>query len=158
MKNLSKLILTPLLLLISSQALADVSITLDKQPSRMLVFSSGGTSTTNFILTGLDLVDLPSSDKSGTITSIDYVSASFSDSAEETAELCFYRAYSLTTPLLCQRIIPNFSDTTTEFEGLSFSNGIAVRIVHKVPGSDTGSFYYAEPNRTESVTFNYTTD
>ncbi|MBQ4850529.1 hypothetical protein [Pseudoalteromonas sp. MMG012] len=141
----------------SGQALADdFTITKEKQPSRMLVLSSaGGLSSELFSVLHMDLRDIPYKSKTGTITGISYVSASFSDSATETAELCFFRAYT-STPLMCSEITPNFSGMVTTFNGQEFKSGITASIVHRVEA--TGSFHFAEPNRSESITFHYTTD
>ncbi|WP_010362393.1 hypothetical protein [Pseudoalteromonas citrea] len=142
---------------ISSHALAtDYTVTKKKQPSRMLVLSSaGGLSSELFAVLNMDLSDIPYRDKTGTITGISYVSASFSDSATETAELCFYRAYS-SNPLMCEEIVPNSSGMVNTFNGQWFKAGVEASIVHRVEA--TGRFHYLEPNREESVTFHYTTD
>ncbi|KZN33541.1 hypothetical protein N480_23755 [Pseudoalteromonas luteoviolacea S2607] len=157
MKTLSIAALLLSTLTISVQALAtDYTITKQKQPSRMLVLSSaGGLSSELFSVLNMDLRDIPYRDKTGTITGISYVSASFSDSATETAELCFYRAYS-SNPLMCEEIVPNSSGMVTAFNGQWFRAGVQASIVHRVEA--TGSFHYLEPNREESVTFHYTTN
>ena len=144
-------------LVVSGQALADdFNITKEKQPSRMLVFSSaGGLSTELFSVLNLDLRDIPYGSKTGNITGISYVSASFSDSTTETAELCYFRAYT-SNPFKCTAITPNSSGTVTSFNGYEFKAGIRASIVHRVDA--TGSFHYLEPNRAESVTFHYTSD
>lgn len=144
-------------LVLSGQALADnYSITKEKQPASMLVLSSaGGLSSEHFSVLNLDLNDIPFGSKTGTITGISYVSASYSDPTTETVELCFYRAYNI-NPLGCEPILPDASGEVSAFNGQLFRAGIQASIVHRVEA--TGSFHYLYPNRGESVTFHYAAD
>ncbi len=141
-------------LLMSGHSFAtDYNITKEKQLSRMLVLSSaGGLSSESFSILNRDLRDIPYRDTTGTIIGISYVSANFSESTTETAELCYYRAYS-NNPIKCVEILPNSSGHLTAFNGFEFRAGISASIVHRVDA--TGSLHYLEPNRKESVTFHY---
>jgi len=155
MKKLSIAALLFTSLATSSQAIAnDYSVTKVEQPHRMLVLSSiGGLSEELFSVLSRDVRHIPFREREGTITSVDYVSASYSDSPFETAELCFYRAYN-TNPLMCEEITPNSTGTVNAFNGQLFRNGVKASIVHRVEA--TGTLHYLEANREQTVTFNYT--
>lgn len=141
-------------MLLSGQVLAsDLRITVETQPNRMLVLSSaGGYSSESFPVVHGDLRDIPFKQQTGKITGISYVSAGFSKVGNETAELCFYRAYS-SAPLKCETIQPSYADTIYAFNDLEFRAGISASIIHTVPA--TGSFHYLEASRKESITFHY---
>ncbi|KID55885.1 hypothetical protein JF50_16205 [Pseudoalteromonas luteoviolacea] len=157
MKKLSLAALLLSSLAISGQALANTyTITKEKQPNRMLVFSSsGGTNVELFSILNLDLNHIPYRDKTGVITGVSYTSASYSNSVDETAELCYHRAYN-NNPFKCIPITPNFSDSVSDFNGLEFKAGITISVRHRV--EPTGSFQFLEPNRNESISFTYRTN
>jgi len=144
-------------LALSGQAFAqDISFTKESQgPSMLILSSSGGQATNTFSVLHSELSDIPYGSKEGTITSISYVSTTYPASFGETAELCFYTAYT-NNPLTCTAIIPGSEGDVTTFNGQHFQAGVTVKIFHAA--DSTGSIYFAQPAGEESITFNYTTN
>lgn len=153
MEKLFRVLIPASLLLVSVNSVAaERSVTKEINVGQALVLSAaGGIESNLFIVSYQNLQDIPSNEREGVITSINYVSAGY-EVAGEVTEMCYYRPYT-SRPLDCIEIGTNTTGVVHDFDGQEFAMGMKVSIVHYIPAN--GSLYYANPTRDESVTYNY---
>ncbi len=85
------------------------------------------------------------------LTSLSYTVAAYPKAITDSVQVCYFQPYQA-SPALCVPVASGSSGTTTQFNALTFDQGVELEIRHDFTGNPGDSL---QPSRKEGVTLNY---